>query len=227
MSLEYAILGFLQHKPCSGYDLKAEFDLRMQRIWTADQSQIYRTLTRLTKRKWIKTEVIKQKSRPDRKVYHITEAGRSELIRWLTSLVQDKETRQATMIQIYFAGHLSDDQALALFEGQANCIRQKLSEMNNNQKAFIADPQNQHPSRHAFFRTRLLEGGIQVHEAMLAWEEEMIAQLKRGEHAKANALAKAFLFEGPRNIFKKFDRQSADSEDATSAGNEVKPKPRK
>ena len=75
-SLEYAILGFLNYKPLSGYDLKKVFDTTVQHFWSADQSQIYRTLSRLTEQGWIQQEVIEQNDRPDRKVYHITDAGR-------------------------------------------------------------------------------------------------------------------------------------------------------
>jgi hypothetical protein len=44
MSLEFAILGFLNYQPYSGYDLKKIFDTSVRHFWPADQSQIYRTL---------------------------------------------------------------------------------------------------------------------------------------------------------------------------------------
>ncbi len=50
MSLEYAILGFLNYHPYTGYDLKKIFDTSIRHFWPADQSQIYRTLARLTER---------------------------------------------------------------------------------------------------------------------------------------------------------------------------------
>ena len=48
MSLEFAILGFLSYHPSTGYDLKKMFDVSIRHFWPADQSQIYRTLARLT-----------------------------------------------------------------------------------------------------------------------------------------------------------------------------------
>ena len=75
MSLEHAILGFLHYAPSSGYDLKKAFDTSVRHFWPADQSQIYRTLARMTEREWVKVEVISQEDRPSRKVYHITEAA--------------------------------------------------------------------------------------------------------------------------------------------------------
>ena len=52
MSLEYAILGFLNYHPYTGYDLKKIFDTSVRHFWPADQSQIYRTLARLTEHRF-------------------------------------------------------------------------------------------------------------------------------------------------------------------------------
>ena len=72
MSLEFALLGFLSYHPYTGYDLKKIFDTSIRHFWPADQSQIYRTLARLTSRGLAEMEKIPQEDRPDRKVYHIT-----------------------------------------------------------------------------------------------------------------------------------------------------------
>ena len=74
MSLEYAILGFLNYHPYTGYDLKKVFDTSIHHFWPADQSQIYRTLARLTREGLTEMEKVPQDDRPDRKVYSITEA---------------------------------------------------------------------------------------------------------------------------------------------------------
>ena len=69
MSLEFAILGFLNYHPYTGYDLKKIFDTSIRHFWPADQSQIYRTLARLTENGWAEMEKVPQDDRPDRKVY--------------------------------------------------------------------------------------------------------------------------------------------------------------
>ena len=68
MSLRHAILGFLNYKPFSGYDLKKVFDTSVQHFWPADQSQIYRTLSRLADAGLVEVQVVEQQQRPDRKV---------------------------------------------------------------------------------------------------------------------------------------------------------------
>ena len=123
MSLEYAILGFLHYHPYSGYDLKKAFDLSIRHFWPADQSQIYRTLGRLTEQGWAEVEVVEQTDRPDRKVYSITPAGRTALRSWLASTMPQHEARSAALIQVFFAGQLSDEEILAKFEEATQGMR--------------------------------------------------------------------------------------------------------
>ena len=124
MSLDHAILGFLNYKPMSGYDLKSVFDLSVKHFWPAEQSQIYRTLSRLSEQGFTNIEVVRQEDRPDRKVYHITDFGREELHKWLISDLPCCGERIASLIQIFFAGGLSDEEILGLLNGlaQKRCV---------------------------------------------------------------------------------------------------------
>ena len=109
MSLEFAILGFLNYKPLSGYDLKKLFDVSVRHFWYADQSQIYRTLTRLTSQGLVEVEVVEQTARPDRKVYYITSSGKQQLHRWLLQPPPMQQPHSAPLVQIFFSGQLSDE----------------------------------------------------------------------------------------------------------------------
>ena len=122
MSLEHAILGFLNYRPFSGYDLKKIFDTSVQHFWPADQAQIYRTLNRLGDNGWAEMEIIEQINRPDRKVYFITAAGREELRQWLAVPQPFGEGRSAPLVQVFFAGQLPDDEVLVLFERAAKFV---------------------------------------------------------------------------------------------------------
>ena len=126
MSLEHAILGFLTYRPLSGYDLKKFFDESVRHFWSAPQSQIYRTLARMSGTGWVEMEHIEQEDRPDRKVYHITDAGQDELLKWLTTPLNQSAVRNLWLAKVFFAHPLSDDKILALFEEHADKLRQKL-----------------------------------------------------------------------------------------------------
>ena len=112
-------LGFLNYKPLTGYDLKKIFDTSVRHFWAADQSQIYRTLNKLTERGWAEMDLVEQSNRPDRKVYAITEAGREELQSWLLSPTKPHMPHSAELIQVFFTGQLSDEYILAMFESSA------------------------------------------------------------------------------------------------------------
>ena len=182
MSLEHAILGFLNYTPYSGYDLKKVFDTSVRHFWPADQSQIYRTLTRLVERGWAEVEVVEQEVRPDRKVYHITQAGRDELRRWLTVPIPFLETRIAALIQVFFAGQLRDEEILTIFERAAEEMRSTL-ELYGQAPANIQEGAVLHNApREAFFWGLTLELGVAVVQAELTWIESVVERIKNKRH---------------------------------------------
>ncbi len=181
MSLEFAILGFLNYHPYTGYDLKKIFDTSIRHFWPADQSQIYRTLARLTEQGFVEMEKIPQEDRPDRKVYHITDAGRTELLKWLAGTVPHDESRSAALIQVFFAGQLSDKEILAKFEGFAAMLREILARYDQI-PAQIEPYEQEIPSpREHFFWLLTLDNGIRNMRANLEWAENVIAQIKAGK----------------------------------------------
>ena len=181
MSLEYAILGFLQYGPSSGYDLKAIFDLSVQHFWPADQSQIYRTLSRLAECGWAEREVVEQEDHPDRKVYHISEAGRAALHDWLTTPLAMKGHRSAALIQVFFAGQLADEEILDIFRRAAVQCRAGLEHLRQMPEQCDAVTPAAASARELFCWMLTLECGIQSIEAHLAWLESVIARLEHGE----------------------------------------------
>jgi DNA-binding PadR family transcriptional regulator len=181
MSLEFAILGFLNYHSYTGYDLKKIFDTSIRHFWPADQSQIYRTLSRLTEQGSAEMEKIPQEDRPDRKVYHITDAGRAELLKWLAGPPPMGEPRSAPLIQVFFSGQLSDEEILTKFEGFAAIMRAILSQY-DQVPAQIGPYQEEITSpREHFFWLLTLDNGIRSMRANLEWAENIITQIKAGK----------------------------------------------
>ena len=186
MSLEHAILGFLCYGPQTGYDLKKAFDISVRHFWPADQSQIYRTLARLAERGLVEVEIVPQTNRPNRKVYHITKAGREVLHRWLTTPLPLDEPRVHWLIQVFFAGQLSDEEVLALFERKAEEVRAVLDRYAKIPQESSVYVEAVGSPREVFFWMLTLECGVVTHRALLQWLEEVIERLKRGEHSPAD-----------------------------------------
>ena len=187
MSLEHAILGFLQYKPMSGYDLKKIFDTSVRHFWPADQSQIYRTLGRLTERAWVEQEVIAQEDRPDRKLYHITSAGSEELFRWLCTPVPHEDHRSAALIQVFFAAQLEDEQILAIFERQAEMLRHGLARFDAIPEQAMPYAEAVDSAREVYFWMLTLDAGVTAARAQLAWLERVIVDIGSGKLPPAGA----------------------------------------
>ena len=181
MPLIHALLGFLNYHPYTGYDLKDIFDRSVQHFWYADQSQIYRSLAQIAEEEWAEIEVVHQDDRPDRKLYHITEAGRAELARWLTGPVPVERSRSAPMIMVFFAGMLSNQEALPIFQQAVAYTQGALTQYDQAPPVIDEFGAEIGSEREIFFWNLTLELGRAVAEAQLNWAESVVKRLEAGD----------------------------------------------
>lgn len=128
MSLPHVILGLLQQQEQTGYDLKTQcFDQCIAHLWQADQAQIYRTLDKLETQGWIACTVVVQSDRPNRKVYHVTEAGVAELTRWLQTHQPLPILREPLLAQLQFAAQLPNEAIIHLLVQEHEARHEKLA----------------------------------------------------------------------------------------------------
>ncbi len=124
-TLRYIILGLLGARPMTGYDIKQAFDRALASYWNAGNSQIYTTLKNLSHAKLVEAEVIEQKGRPSRKVYHLTAAGQAELDRWLQEEVPERFTKDDFLTKLFFCGETTDEIALKhLLEHRTGLVKE-------------------------------------------------------------------------------------------------------
>lgn len=181
MSLKYAILGFLEIRPLSGYDLKKAFDGSVQHFWPADQAQIYRTLNKLSETGLVSVELIPQEGKPDRKVYHITENGRSEFHTWLAKPLPPTREREPQMVRIFFSGFTDDETLLSrlnesVIQEQENlaATRAILTHAQTQVEALTTKAEK----RIGFFQILTIERAIIHHQAQIDWLGSIIIRLE-------------------------------------------------
>jgi DNA-binding PadR family transcriptional regulator len=182
MSLKHAILGFLSYKSLSGYDLKKAFDHSIQHFWPANQSQIYRTLAGLKDEGLVEQEVIAREERLDMKVYHITEAGRDELHRWLVTSLPPQDYREAFLIQVYFGGKLSDDELVDLFRHEIRAMEERLAVYDSIYKMYQERINTHDDPRSLFLNVTTLEYGILSNRASLEWLKSVVERVRSGNY---------------------------------------------
>jgi DNA-binding PadR family transcriptional regulator len=111
--ITYGVLGLLAFwGPLSGYDLKRLFDHVLAPMWGAAHSQIYNELRRMQTLGWVTMEREEQETRPDRKIYHLTQAGQEALAAWQEQPPTVLQLRDELLLKVLF-GSLASPEALA------------------------------------------------------------------------------------------------------------------
>ncbi len=179
MPLSHAILGFLEYQPMTGYDLKKLFDQSVAHFWSATQSHIYKALENLEKEGLVESQIIQGEGKPNRKEYHITEAGTTELRRWLVTPLPLEPVRDATMIQIFFSHFSTDDEITALFAARMQATRERLQVLQTLAQAAI----DENADRIGIERVRqlwqiTLDYGIAYYDFELAWQMKTLATIR-------------------------------------------------
>ena len=139
----------------------------------------------MTKKGWTEIEVIRQESRPDRKQYEITTTGKDELHRWLTTPLPHEAQRSADMIQVFFAGKLSDDEALEIFERAVEAMRAGLAHYQQIPRNIEAYGQYTNSPRDFFFWMLTLDVGVHTLQSNLDFIENLIQRIHNGEIPQA------------------------------------------
>lgn len=167
MSLAHAILGLLRTGPMTGYDLKTRcFDASIGHFWPADQAQIYRTLDRLAEQGFVESRLEIQDGRPNRKEYRLTEAGETELTRWLGESQQLSAYRDSFLVQLYFAHTLPPGQLDALLVEQARLHEERLAVYRAVPLPTLDELKGQ---RDHLAQRLTLELGLALEQAQLDW----------------------------------------------------------
>ena len=179
MSLDAAILGFLDEEPRSGYDLKTRcFDGLARDFWTADQAQIYRTLERLQASKLVTVTRRRQSGKPDRKVYSLTELGRQTLSAWLASGLPLTPPRDAFLLQLYFAAASTDGDLLGHLRERRALHQARLEELRSH--ALTAAEAPGVSARQASLRDAAFSGAMATERAAIDWLDDCIEGLEAG-----------------------------------------------
>ena len=188
MSLKYAICGFLNYGPLTGYDLNKIFNRSASYFWPATQSQIYRTLEELAREGWAEKNIEKQDGRPDRKLYHLNDLGREQLQKWVKTYHPYRGERMAMIVQFFFSSLREDREIIDLLEKRAAQHRERLALYRGETRNFLEKAIDQTGrEREGKFWHLSLNLGIRLEKAWIDWLEDTAEELKRLSENNASA----------------------------------------
>ena len=125
-AVTWAVLGLLDQRPRSGYDIKRAIDRTIRHIWAGSYGQIYPELRRLEEAGWITGKDDARGAR-SRRVYSVTALGHGKLLDWLRGTQYRIELRDESLLRLFFADALPPDDALGLLEARREGYRQLLA----------------------------------------------------------------------------------------------------
>jgi PadR family transcriptional regulator, regulatory protein AphA len=187
MSIRHAILGFLSWKPFTGYELKKIFADALSFHWSGNNNQIYGSLVELRKDGAVSIEVQQQEKLPAKKLYSITEAGRTELRTWLLAEPELPILRSLAHIQLAWAESLTGtelDGLLSAYEGrlvaQAIMCRETIRRAREAREDASRDAGSApgRSPREALIWESIDENRAAFYENELAWARGLRAKLK-------------------------------------------------
>ncbi len=147
---------------------------------------IYRTLAGLNAEGLVDMEVIERDERLDMKLYHITEAGRNKLHRWLSTPLPPQDYREPFLIQVYFAGKLSDEEIDALLQHEIQAIEERLAIYDAIYKMYQERINASDEPRSLFLSVSTLEYGILSNRVSLEWLKSLAGRVKSGDYTLKN-----------------------------------------
>jgi DNA-binding PadR family transcriptional regulator len=175
VALEHAILVALSERGSTGYELARRFDRSIGYFWTATHQQVYKVLARMETDGWVQASVVPQQGRPDKKTYDVTDAGRTELRRWLGEPAQPEVTRSELAVKIRGASQGDLHAVLADVRRHRDLHADRLDTYLANEKREFPDPSRLRGRRlHQYL---VLRGGISYERGAVEWCEEILEAL--------------------------------------------------
>jgi PadR family transcriptional regulator, regulatory protein AphA len=169
-----ALLGLLSLGPMSGYDIRQLIQRSIGHFWSESYGQIYPGLKRLAASGLIEKKTERNKGKPDRHLYSLTEDGRDRLREWLKLPVAGEVARNELLLKLFFGSHVSPGinrtHVIASMEFHQRALKVYAATVKQLQKDEANDP-------HLPYWLMTLNYGRHHSGAVLKWCKETLAEL--------------------------------------------------
>ncbi|WP_137991658.1 PadR family transcriptional regulator [Streptomyces vilmorinianum] len=168
--MRLSLLALLARGPAHGYELKQDLEQLLGAAYPpTNVGQIYVTLGRLEKSGLIEGEEIAQESRPNKKIYRLTDAGQEALRAWFDETASEPRVRDEFFMKLALAPRTGLADQIALINKQR---REYLTTMRNLSKLAATEDRD---NRIAHL---LIEGAMLHLQADLDWLERCQEELE-------------------------------------------------
>ncbi len=185
MDIKYALLGFLNWKPATGYEMKKLVAESVAFEWSGNNNQIYTSLVQLAGEGLVTQEVQVQERYPARKVYTITEAGRQELRNWLTEAIEPPQFRKLFLVKLAWSHQLGNDELIDILNRYKNEIELQIDLLQERIQKGIVNPSRS--PRERYLWNRISVNYLTGYSVELMWVEQIIEDIRTGTYKEIHS----------------------------------------
>lgn len=127
----YLVLGLLNRRAMSGYDIARHVDRFRWLISGPSSGSLYPTLHALRKNGLARVKVIPGGSKPPRKLYSITKAGKLKLQEWSSQSLENIEPLRAFLLRLMVAGGLPSSRLVAWLRGRQEQVSEHTARLDS------------------------------------------------------------------------------------------------
>lgn len=172
--MAFVILGLLQLRPMSLYDLVKAFEAGVSLFYSASSGSIKRALDQLVAEGLVEVTAVEPGGRA-RKTHEATAAGRARFREWMSGeLAGDVET--AALSRLYFLGLVEPEERPAVRARILERIREDLERLERLEGSVAAMPVPDGLEDVARYQRATLGYGLASHRAALGWFEALDAR---------------------------------------------------
>ena len=171
MDLRAVLLGFLMRGDLTGYELKGAMDESVGFFFGASYGSIYPTLKSLEEEGLVRSTLVVQSDRPNKKVYSLTPEGRAYFLEALREPPAEDSFRSEFLMQLFFGHHQDTERVLALIEDHRTSLRSSLERLRRTEEEIREIPQ-------ARYGLMCLRYGLAYYENTLAWLDDVEKEVR-------------------------------------------------
>ncbi len=171
---KYAILGMLASGEASGYDLKKKMHESTNHFWYEGDSSIYPALKQLLEDKFVDVHIENKETDKPKKVYIITDQGKSLLEAWLKKEPEPTKDRDELLLKLFFGWNVPSMVSIDHIKEYKLRHEQDLVQY----KRYYDRASNAEQTPKMKHHLLTIKAGIISAEAIISWCNEAIETLK-------------------------------------------------
>lgn len=183
MSLIHGLLGLLNYSDMTGYELAKTFDDSLCYFWQAQTSQIYRELNKMEEMGFLSSHIEMQTEKPNKRVYTITAAGKTELQHWLNSdmPVEMMPTRSEVLLRLFFSSARTPEENIKAMKQLVDIYQKRVPVLNNTAQIIDEYKTFAHTDNDALYWELTADFRRAYNSMCLEWANRCIKRLEESQ----------------------------------------------